>query len=82
LFQNRFKSILCQEDLYLLELVRYIHLNPIRARLAEDVSGLGRFPYSDHTVLLGKRKNTWQDTQLVLGMFGEKLRDERAAGRP
>jgi len=31
LFQNRFKSILCQEDIYLLELVRYIHLNPIRA---------------------------------------------------
>jgi len=64
-----------------LELVRYIHLNPIRARLVEDVSDLGRFPYSGHTVLLGKRKNTWQDTQLVLGMFGEKLRDERAAGQ-
>jgi len=81
LFQNRFKSILCQEDLYLLELVRYIHLNPIRARLVEDVSGLGRFPYSGHTVLLGKRKNTWQDTQLVLGMFGEKLGPARRAYR-
>ncbi len=33
LFQNRYKSILCQEDTYLLELVRYIHLNPLRARL-------------------------------------------------
>lgn len=33
LFQNRFKSILCQEDAYLLELVRYIHLNPLRAGL-------------------------------------------------
>ncbi|MCK5417301.1 MAG: transposase, partial [Desulfobacterales bacterium] len=33
LFQNRFKSILCQEDAYLLELVRYIHLNPLRAKL-------------------------------------------------
>jgi putative transposase len=30
LFQNRYKSILCQEDAYLLELVRYIHLNPLR----------------------------------------------------
>ena len=35
LFQNRYKSILCQEDLYLLELVRYIHLNPLRARLVK-----------------------------------------------
>jgi putative transposase len=35
LFQNRFKSVLCQEDNYLLELVRYIHLNPIRAWVVE-----------------------------------------------
>ena len=33
LFQNRYKSILCQEEPYLLELVRYIHLNPLRAGL-------------------------------------------------
>ncbi len=33
LFQNRYKSILCQEDTYLLELVRYIHLNPLRAKI-------------------------------------------------
>jgi len=38
LFQNRYKSILCQEDLYLKELVRYIHLNPLRAGI---VSGIG-----------------------------------------
>ena len=31
LFQNRYKSFLCEEEPYLLELVRYIHLNPIRA---------------------------------------------------
>jgi REP element-mobilizing transposase RayT len=35
LFQNRYKSMLCQEDPYLLELVRYIHLNPMRARLRD-----------------------------------------------
>ena len=40
LFQNRYKSILCQEDPYLLELVRYIHLNPMRARLVDDVRSL------------------------------------------
>ena len=34
--QNRYKSILCHEDTYLLELVRYIHLNPLRAKLIKD----------------------------------------------
>ena len=81
LFQNRFKSILCQEDVYLLELVRYIHLNPIRAGLVEDLDGLDRFPYSGHSVLMGKRENAWQDEKLVLGMFGEKLRTARGAYR-
>ena len=40
LFQNRYKSILCQEDAYLLELVRYIHLNPLRAKVVSDFSNL------------------------------------------
>ncbi len=81
LFQNRFKSILCQEDVYLLELVRYIHLNPVRARLVEDLDGLDRYSYSGHGVLMGKVKNLWQDTQGVLGMFGEKLGAARRAYR-
>ena len=37
LFRNRYKSILCQEDPYMLELVRYIHLNPLRAGLVESI---------------------------------------------
>ena len=39
-FQNRYKSILCQEDPYLKELVRYIHLNPLRAKLVADYNSL------------------------------------------
>ena len=73
LFQNRFKSILCQEDVYLLELVRYIHLNPIRAHLVGDLEELGGYPYGGHSVLIGKVKRSWQETQGVLAMFGEKL---------
>ncbi len=46
LFQNRYKSILCQEDVYLLELVRYIHLNALRAGLVSDLNQLGKYPYS------------------------------------
>lgn len=60
LFQNRYKSILCQEDLYLLELVRYIHLNPLRAGLVSSIKQLEQYRYSGHSILVGKRKNDWQ----------------------
>ncbi len=79
LFQNRFRSILCQENVYLLELIRYIHLNPIRARLVKDLEELGRYAYSGHSVLMGNTMHPWQDTQGVLGMFGEKLGAARRA---
>jgi len=79
LFQNRFKSVLCQEDIYLLELVRYIHLNPIRAGIVQDMGELSRYPYSGHSVLMGKVKKSWQDTDDVLGMFGEKTGPARHA---
>ena len=55
LFQNRYKSILCQEDAYLRELVRYIHLNPLRARLVKDLNALDKYPFSGHSVLMGKK---------------------------
>jgi putative transposase len=80
-FQNRFKSILCQEDSYLLELVRYIHLNPIRARLVEDLNELDSYVYCGHNVVLGNVKKTWQDTQGVLQMFGEKVGPAKRAYR-
>jgi REP element-mobilizing transposase RayT len=72
LFQNRFKSVLCQEDIYLLELVRYIHLNPIRAGIVRNMGELSRYPYSGHSVLMGKVKKGWQETDDILGMFGKK----------
>ena len=72
LFQNRYKSILCQEDSYLLELVRYIHLNPIRARLVKEYRNLAKFPYCGHGVVMGKRKIEWQDKDYVLQLFGRK----------
>ena len=43
LFQNRFKSIICQKETYLLELVRYIHLNPIRARMIQNLNKVKSF---------------------------------------
>jgi len=73
LFQNRYKSILCQEDTYLLELVRYIHLNPLRAKLVDDMKGLDRYPYGGHSALMGKTKVSWQNSSYILGLFQEKV---------
>lgn len=70
LFQNRYKSVLCQEDLYLLELVRYIHLNPLRAGLLNDLEALDTYPYCGHSALMGYQKNSWQDTNYLLSYFG------------
>mgnify|MGYP002154995327 CR=1 FL=1 len=46
LFQNRYKSIVCEEDPYLLELVRYIHLNPLRTDLVKEIRELDSYPWS------------------------------------
>jgi putative transposase len=71
LFQNRYKSILCQEDAYLQELVRYIHLNPLRANIVSSLQELNQYPYSGHRTLLGRNKRPWQDTEYVLSCFGK-----------
>jgi len=71
LFQNRYKSILCEEEPYLLELVRYIHLNPLRAGMVSDLEALERYPWSGHAVLLGHRNLEGQETGEVLAHFGK-----------
>lgn len=77
LFQNRFKSILCQEDPYLRELVRYIHLNPLRARIVPDFKSLKSYSYSGHSALMGKKTREWQATGYVLRLFGNNIRTGR-----
>ena len=72
LFQNRYKSILCQEDTYFLELVRYIHLNPLRAKLIENMDQLDKFPFSGHSIIMGNRKLSWQECGEVLLYFGKR----------
>ena len=81
LFQNRYKSILCQEDTYLTELVRYIHLNPLRAGLVADLKTLDRYPWAGHSGVIGKIKQDWQDTEYVLAYFGNTRSKARAAYR-
>ena len=72
LFQNRYKSIICQEDVYLQELVRYIHLNPIRARIIKTLDELESYKYCGYSSLMGKIERQWQDTDYVLGSFGKR----------
>lgn len=73
LFQNRYKSILCQEDPYLLELVRYIHLNPLRAKLVGGMDALGQYPFCGHGVIMGKHARGWQDIETVLAYFDKQV---------
>jgi putative transposase len=75
LFQNRYKSIVCEEEPYLLELVRYIHLNPVRAALVKNLGELDRYAWSGHRSLLGKEKNDWQERGYVLGHLSQSERE-------
>jgi len=77
LFQNRYKSFICQEDAYLKELVRYVHLNPIRASLVKDLQALSLYPYSGHSVLTGHRRRPWQDDHYVLKYFAKTTKVAR-----
>jgi putative transposase len=72
LFQNRYKSIICELDPYLLELVRYIHLNPFRAGVVKNLEELENYPWCGHGILTGRQRNDWQERDLVLGFFGSK----------
>jgi hypothetical protein len=70
LFQNRYKSIICEDDPYLLELTRYIHLNPVRAGMVSGVEGLNNYRWAGHSVIMGRVERKWQDIDTVLGYFG------------
>ena len=72
LSQNRYKSIICEEGSYLLELVRYIHLNSLRVGVVKSLEALDKYPWSGHMVLMGKGKNDWQEREYVLHQFHEK----------
>lgn len=74
LFQGRYQAILVDADSYLLELVRYVHLNPVRARLVTDPAA---YPHSSHRAYLGRANVPWLHREWVLGLFA----DTEAAAR-
>jgi len=76
-FQNRYKSILCDADTYLLELIRYIHLNPLKANLVETLSELKHYRWTGHAGLMGNHIQSWQSREEVLELFGRQPKRAR-----
>ncbi len=72
-FEQRYKATLCNEDTYLLALIRYIHQNPQRAKLPEGLD----YPWSSHAVYIGNRTCPWLDRRFPLSLFGEQNRTEQ-----
>jgi REP-associated tyrosine transposase len=77
LFQNRYKSILVEEEPYFLQLVRYIHLNPLRVGLLKELPELESWPWSGHATLMGKREYDWQNIDFVLSQFAGRMGEAR-----
>lgn len=75
-FQGRYKAILCQRDNYLLELVRYIHLNPVRAGLVDTPED---FSWSSHQVYIGRLHQPFVERDLILKMLSEDESSEEKA---
>lgn len=75
LFEKRYYPVLVDADEYLLELLRYIHLNPVRAHM---VSSPDNYPWSSHHAYLGTRNESWVTTDFALSMFNAD-RDQAVA---
>ena len=79
LFRGRYKSILVGGDSYLLQLVRYIHANPVKAGLAEDAA---QYPWSSHNAYLSPApKWDWLYKSFVLGLFDKDRKAQLKAYR-
>ena len=68
LFQGRFKSILCEENTYLLELIRYIHLNPLKAGIVENLSQLADYQWTGHHSIIENKESDWFVRRLCLSV--------------
>jgi REP element-mobilizing transposase RayT len=79
LFWDRYKSILCETDVYLVKLIAYIHLNPLRAGLVRSIAELEHYPWSGHSSLMGRVDRSWQDNDYALLKFGQKVGPARKA---
>ena len=76
-FQGRYKGILVEKDAYLLELARYVVLNPVRAGMVKDAAD---WCWSSHRMMVGRQTPPpWMETDGLLGQFARSRRDAIAA---
>lgn len=78
LFQNRYKAIICEEDPYFLELVRYIGLQPVRAGILRTPQELAHYPWTSHRAMMGGPAEPWLEVDEVLRRFGTDRPQARA----
>ncbi len=76
LFQGRYKAVLVDADSYLLELTRYIHLNPVRSGIVREPES---YTWSGHRAYLGLETIPWLTTDWVLSMFSSNVKRARRA---
>jgi hypothetical protein len=81
LFQNRYNSIVVAADPSLRALVRYLHLNPLRAKVVPALRALDRYPWTGHCALVGPVPRPWQGTAPILAQFGPTRRRAVSAYR-
>lgn len=77
LFQNRYKAIICEEDPYFLQLLRYIVLNPVRAGMVHTLDELRQYPWTSHRAVMGIATYPWLETNEVLMQFGSSPEQSR-----
>lgn len=77
-FERRYRALLVDADSYLLELIRYIHLNPVRAGMVSDPAD---YPYSGHRAYLGRTDAAWLTTDFALSLLSGELNRAREAYR-
>ena len=73
-FQGRYRAFICDKDEYLLSLIKYIHLNPVRAKISKTP---GEYRWSSHRSYVGREEDGLVDIDRVLGMFSENKRRAR-----
>jgi putative transposase len=78
LFERRYHATLVDADAYLLELVRYIHLNPVKAGIAQRAT---EYPWSSHHAYAGRTGPRWLTTEFILAMFAPERLGAHAAYR-
>lgn len=74
-FQGRFKSILVQEEMYFLNLMKYIHLNPLKAGLVTSFRELQEYRWCGHGSIMGVCKYPWHNRLYALSKFGTSIFD-------